>query len=87
MPAEYDELRELLPPTPVPPELCARAVALARSYSWCFWFEQSRGCIQQLDDVRSLVRHLRENGDHRAWLDAQELHGHLLQFCAGQPIR
>ena len=84
MPAEHDELRELPPPTPAPPELYVRAAALARSYSPCFWFEHSRACIRNADDVRLLIRHLRENGDHRAWLDAQELQGYLMQYCGSR---
>jgi hypothetical protein len=30
--------------------------------------------VRHLEDVRLVVEHLREYGDHRAWREAQELH-------------
>jgi hypothetical protein len=74
MAAEHDELREWPPPTPAPPELCARAAALVRSHPECFWFWHPQACVRHLEDVRLVVEHLREYGDRRAWWDAQELH-------------
>ena len=74
MAAGQDELRELPPPTPAPPELCERAAALVRSHPECFWFRHSEARIRHLEDVRLVVDHLREYGDRRAWWDAQELH-------------
>lgn len=74
MPAEHDELREMPPPTPAPPELCERAAALVSSHPECFWFRHPDARIRHLDDVRLVVEHLREYGGHRAWREAQELH-------------
>ena len=73
MPAESDELRELPPPTPAPPELCERAAALVRGHSECFWFRHPEARIRHVEDVRLVVEHLREYGDRRAWWEAQEL--------------
>ena len=73
MAAEHDELREFPPPTPAPPELCERAMALVRSHPECFWFRHPEARIRHLEDVRLVVEHLREYGGHRAWWDAQEL--------------
>lgn len=67
MAAEPDQLRELPPTTPAPPELCEQAAALVRNHPECFWFWHP-------EDVRSVIHHLREYGDRRAWWDAQELH-------------
>jgi len=74
MAAEHDELRELPPPTPAPPELCERAATLVRGHPECFWFRHPEARIRHLEDVRLVVEHLREYGDRRAWWDAQELH-------------
>lgn len=73
MAAEHDELRELPPPTPAPPELCERAANLVRNYPECFWFRHPDARIRHLEDVRLVVEHLREYGGHRAWREAQEL--------------
>lgn len=74
MAAEPDQLQEMPPPTPAPPELCARAAALVRSHPECFWFWHPEARVFYLEDVRLVVNQLREYGDHRAWWDAQELH-------------
>ena len=73
MAAEQDQLRELPPPTPAPPELCERAAALVRGHPECFWFRHPEARIRHMEDVRLVVDHLREYGGHRAWRDAQEL--------------
>ena len=62
-----DELHELPPPTPAPPELVERASALVRSYPECFWFRHPEARIRHLEDVRVVIEHLREYGDRRAW--------------------
>ncbi len=74
MAAEHDQLHELPPPTPAPLELCERAAALVRRHPECFWFRHPEARIRHLEDVRLVVEHLREYGDHCAWWDAQELY-------------
>jgi len=74
MAAEHDQLHELAPPTPAPPELRERAAALVRDHPECFWFWHPDARVHHLEDVRLVVEHLREYGDRRAWWDAQELH-------------
>jgi hypothetical protein len=69
-----DELHELPPPTPAPPELIARAAELVGRYPECFWFRHPQARIRHLEDVRLVIEHLREYGDRRAWWAAQELH-------------
>lgn len=65
---------ELPPLTPAPPDLIERASELVRTYPECFWFWHPQARIRHLQDVRLVVEHLREYGDHRAWWAAQELH-------------
>ena len=74
MAAETDELSDFPPPTPAPPELCERAMALVRNYPECFWFRHPEARIRHVEDLRLVVEHLREYGDRRAWWAAQELH-------------
>ena len=68
-----DELHEMPPPTPAPPELIARAAALVQNHPECFWFRHPEARIRHLEDVRLVVEHLREYGDRQAWRDAQQL--------------
>lgn len=59
---------------PAPPELVAKAKELVHEYSaTCFWFRHPEADVRYLDDVRLVVHHLREYGNRRAWLAAQEL--------------
>lgn len=52
-----------------------RARGIAREYyASCLWFRHPDATIETLEDVRLIIRHLRENGDRKAWLAAQELH-------------
>jgi len=74
MPVEDDSLREAPAPTPAPPELCERAMALVKHYPECFWFRHPEARIRHIEDVRLVVEHLREYGDRHAWREAQELH-------------
>ncbi|MBA3888887.1 MAG: hypothetical protein H0X67_24650 [Acidobacteria bacterium] len=60
-------------PSPAPPELVARADALMSRYPECFWFWRTDARIRSLDDVRLVVRQLREYGDRDAWLAARDL--------------
>jgi len=69
-----DALHELPPPTPAPPELVERASDLVRSHSECFWFWHRDARVRCLEDVRLVIEHLREYGDHHAWWAAQDLH-------------
>lgn len=69
-----DELHEMPTPTPAPQELIERAVMLVRSHPECFWFRHPEARVRHLEDVRLIVEHLREYGDRRAWLAAQDLH-------------
>ena len=78
MTAVPDELHDLQPPTPAPPELIERAEALVRTYPECFWFRHPDARIRHVEDVRLVVEHLREYGGWREWRAAQELHKCLL---------
>lgn len=69
-----DALDDFPPPTPAPPELVERASALVKKHSECFWFWHPDARVRHLEDVRLVIEHLREYGDHRAWREAQELH-------------
>jgi hypothetical protein len=55
------------------PELMARAKALISRFPECFWFWRTDAPIRSLDDVRMVVRQLREYGGRDAWLAAQDL--------------
>lgn len=62
------------PRIPAPPELVARAEALVKEYELaCFWFWHPEARVRYMDDVRQVVRHLREYGNQSAWRAAQEL--------------
>ena len=55
--------------------LLERARAAVRLYfNSCFWFRHPDAPLDTADDVRVVVEHLREYGDHSAWRLAQELH-------------
>ena len=69
-------------PPPAPPELVARADALMSRFPECFWFWRTDARIRSLDDVRLVVRHLREYGGRDAWVAAQDL-----ARCLSQPSR
>ena len=62
------------PRIPAPPELVARAEALAKEYGLaCFWFRHPEARVRFMDDVRLVVHHLREYGNQKAWRAAQDL--------------
>ena len=62
------------PRIPAPPELIARAEALVKEYEIpCFWFWHPEARVRYMDDVDLVIHHLREYGDHTAWMAAQEL--------------
>lgn len=60
-------------PTPAPPELIARAGELVKAHPECFWFRHPEARIRYLEDVHVVIAHLREYGNRRTWLEAQEL--------------
>jgi hypothetical protein len=60
-------------PTPAPPALIAQAEAAAARFPQCFWFWHPDARIRSIEDVRLVVRHLRDYGDHDAWLAARDL--------------
>jgi hypothetical protein len=68
--------------SPAPRELVALAAALVSRYPDCFWFWRTDARIRTLDDVRLVVRQLREYGDRNAWLAAQDL-----ARCLSHPSR
>jgi len=49
-----------------------------KKYPECFWFWRSDARIRNFEDVRLVIRHLREYGDRRAWQDAQDVYQCLL---------
>jgi hypothetical protein len=59
--------------SPGPEELVERAAALVKRFPECFWFWHPEARIRTGDDVRLVVRHLREYGDREAWLAARDL--------------
>lgn len=61
-------------PTPAPPELIERAWELVKAHPECFWFWHPEARIRHFEDVRLVIEHLREYGNRRTWLEAQELH-------------
>jgi hypothetical protein len=67
---------------PAPPDVVARADALISRYPECFWFWRPDARVRSLDDVRLVVRQLREYGDRNAWLAARDL-----ARCLSQPSR
>jgi hypothetical protein len=51
-----------------------RANELLREYrAECFWFWRPDARVENFEDARLVVHHLREYGDRRAWLAAQGL--------------
>jgi hypothetical protein len=56
-----------------PPELAARAAALVRQYPECFWYWRPEAPVRSVEDVRLVVRQLREYGGRDAWLAARDL--------------
>ena len=65
---------EPLPRTLAPPGVLEMANKIVRNFPGCFWFRHPDAEIMWLDDVRLVIEHLREYGDHRAWQEAQRLH-------------
>jgi hypothetical protein len=59
--------------TTSPQALLQRAIALMKAYPGCFWYWNPSAGVQNLEDVRLVIDHLRKYGDRPAWLDAQEL--------------
>ena len=65
--------------TPTSPPLVPEAVlvqareAVHLYFTRCFWFRHPEATVQNRDDVRIVIEHLREYGDHRAWRIAQNL--------------
>jgi hypothetical protein len=67
--------KEGTPSPPVSEAVLERARAAVREYySRCFWFRHPDAAqVQTEEEVRLVIRHLREYGDHKAWRVAQEL--------------
>lgn len=60
---------------PVPEAVLERARAAVRKhFAECFWFRHPEAPLENADDVRVIIEHLREYGDHAAWKLAQDLH-------------
>jgi hypothetical protein len=55
------------------PELVERAEALVRKYPSSFWFRHPEARIRSVEDVRIVIRRLRESGNRQAWNEAQDL--------------
>jgi hypothetical protein len=60
--------------TELSPDLLARANDVVKRFHECFWFRHPEAKIQNVEDVRLVIEHLREYGGHRAWWAAQNLH-------------
>lgn len=73
MASESKDSIEVMASVPVSPGLIERAHELVRTHPECFWFRHPEARIRHLEDIRLVVEHLREYGDHRAWLAVQEL--------------
>jgi hypothetical protein len=74
MPRSEGSAAEPVPTQPeLPPALTAHAAALVQRHPECFWYWRPDAPIRSLEDVRLVVRHLREYGGHDAWLAAREL--------------
>jgi len=58
-----------LPTDERPAEVALLALAreAVRAFPWCFWFRSADAVIETADDVRLVVRRLRQHGDRRAW--------------------
>lgn len=54
--------------------LVVRAEALVREFPGCFWFWHPNARVRDQGDIPIVIRNLREYGDRRAWLAAQDLH-------------
>lgn len=55
------------------PEIVARAEALVRKFPSSFWFRHPEAKIRSVEDVRIVIRRLRESGNRQAWNEAQDL--------------
>jgi len=55
------------------PELVARAEVLVRKFPSSFWFRHPDAKIRTVEDVRIVIRRLRESGNRQAWNEAQDL--------------
>jgi hypothetical protein len=55
------------------PDLAARAEALVRKYPSSFGFRHPEARIRSVEDVRIVIRRLRESGNRQAWNEAQDL--------------
>lgn len=58
---------------PALPELVVRAEALVRAYPAYFWFRHPNAEVRTIDDVRLVIRRLRQSGNRQAWNEAQAL--------------
>ena len=63
------------PSRPVSEAVLERARAVVREYyASCFWFwHPDAAPVSTEEEVRLVIRNLREYGDHKAWRVAQEL--------------
>lgn len=55
-------------------EVSRKAHEAVKNFHECFWWWNAEAPIQTRADVREVIEALRENGGHRAWWTAQELH-------------
>ncbi len=69
---------------PAPEDVIARAAALVKRHPGCFWFWKPGAAVQDLDDVRLVVRTLRHYGDREAWEAAQALSKCLSPVSSGK---
>ncbi len=67
----------LLPETPLPPKVRARAEALVRNYfAQCFWFRHPEAPVENREDALLVIQRLREQGGKKGWREAA-----LLRQC------
>ena len=64
----------------VPDSLLEKGRSLIVEHSDCFWYFHPDARIETWNDLRLIVKKLRQHGNRNAWYAAQDLNQCLLQF-------
>ncbi len=59
--------------TMTPVEAVRRAEKALREFPSCFWTRSPAASLDSIDDVRLVIRRLRQNGGRAAWQAAREI--------------